>query len=140
VAIDAGAVARRRSDFWAALAQDEGRQWRCDCEDGLFVTLDEEHLADAVDALFDNVLTHTQPPAGCHIVVFRDGHNVCIRVDDEGPGLDPEALLRGRSGGGSTGLGLDIARRTAERAGGTIAVGRRDSGGSRVELRLPATR
>jgi signal transduction histidine kinase len=135
-AVDAGLVTRQRSDFWAALAHDEGRPWRCDCEDGLFVALDEEHLAAALDALLGNVLTHTEPPAGCSISAVRDGHDVRIRIDDHGPGLDPAALGRGRSGGGSTGLGLDIAQRTAERAGGSMTVGRYDRGG-RVELRLP---
>lgn len=136
--VDAGAVTRRRSDFWAALAHDEGRPWRCDCDDGLLVALDEEDLAAALDALLGNVLSHTDPPAGCRITVDSDGAQVRIRIDDEGPGLDPDKLARGHSGGGSTGLGLDIARRTAERAGGTMTVGRHDGGG-RVELRLPAT-
>lgn len=134
---DAGAVTRRRSDFWAALAHDEGRPWRCDCDDGLLVALDNEDLSAALDALLGNVLSHTEPPAGCRISVHKDGDEVRIRVDDDGPGLDPAALARGRSGGGSTGLGLDIARRTAERIGGTMTVGRHDGGG-RVELRLPA--
>jgi signal transduction histidine kinase len=138
--IDAGAVTRQRSDFWAALAHDEGRPWRCDCDDGLHVALDEEHLSAALDALLGNVLSHTDPPAGCRISAVRDGHEVRIRVDDDGPGLGPAALVRGRSGGGSTGLGLDIARRTAERIGGTMTVGRHDGGGGRVELRLPAAR
>jgi signal transduction histidine kinase len=32
------------------------------------------------------------------------------------------AIERGRSGGGSTGLGLDIARRTAEVSGGELRI------------------
>ena len=35
---------------------------------------------------------------------------------------DPGLLDRGRSGAGSTGLGLDIARRTAEASGGGLEV------------------
>ena len=41
---------------------------------------------------------------------------------DDGPGFDATAVERGRSGGGSTGLGLDIARRTAEASGGAMDV------------------
>ena len=43
-----------------------------------------------------------------------------MTVTDSGPGLPEEALERGRSGAGSTGLGLDIARRTAEASGGQL--------------------
>ena len=136
--VDAGRVTRERSDFWGALAQDEGRDWQWMREDdNLDVPLDEEHLTAALDALLGNVLSHTAAPAGCYISVFRDTDHVYIRIDDGGPGLDPAALTRGRSGGGSTGLGLDIVRRTAERAGGTLTIGRHQGGG-RVELRLPA--
>lgn len=138
--VDAGLVTRGRSDFWAALAQDEGRPWRCECEHGLFVTLEEERLGTALDALLGNVVTHTAPPGGCRISAVRDGADVRIRVDDDGSGLDPAALERGRSGGGSTGLGLDIVRRTAERAGGSVLVGRNEHGGGRVDMRLPAIR
>ena len=44
--------------------------------------------------------------------------------------------LRGQSSGGSTGLGLDIARRIAEASGGTLIVGRSASGGGSVTLGL----
>ncbi len=44
---------------------------------------------------------------------------------------------RGETGGGSTGLGLDIARRAAESAGGSLAVDRGPGGGARVCLDIP---
>lgn len=134
---DAARVTRERSEFWSALAHDEGRPWRCEStDDALFVPLDAERLVVVLDALLGNVLTHTEPPAGCHISVAGDHGEVRIRIDDDGPGFDPAATARGRSGGGSTGLGLDIARRTVEAAGGSLHIGGRDRGG-RVELRLP---
>jgi K+-sensing histidine kinase KdpD len=40
------------------------------------------------------------------------------------------------SGGGSTGLGLDIARRITETAGGTMTIGRSATGGGSVTLGL----
>jgi hypothetical protein len=54
-------------------------------------------------------------------------------VSDDGPGFgDVDPTPRGLSRGGSTGLGLDIARRIAEGSGGSLVVGRSASGGGAV--------
>jgi signal transduction histidine kinase len=58
-------------------------------------------------------------------------------VSDDGPGFPPGGpVRRGLSGAGSTGLGLDIARRLAEESGGTMTIGQSPSGGGRVALSL----
>ena len=50
-------------------------------------------------------------------------------VEDEGPGLaNDEVLRRGESKAGSSGLGLDIARRSAEASGGWLRLGSRNDG------------
>lgn len=135
---DAARVVAERSAFWSALAADERRPWTCAAPDHpLPVAVAEERLAAVLDALLGNVLTHTEPPAGCRIAVERSDGRVRIRIDDDGPGIPPDAARRGRSGGGSTGLGLDIARRTAENAGGSLLLGRSERGGGRVDLVLP---
>lgn len=135
---DAGRVVAERSAFWSALAADERRPWSCERPDErLPVAVDEERLGAVLDALLGNVLAHTEPPAGCRIAVERIDGRVRIRVDDDGPGIPPGAARRGRSGGGSTGLGLDIARRTAEGAGGSLHLATGDHGGGRVDLLLP---
>jgi signal transduction histidine kinase len=62
-----------------------------------------------------------------------------VDVADEGPGLPVTAVERGRSGGGSTGLGLDIARRTAENSGGRLRLASSPSGATlTLELGPPA--
>ena len=58
-------------------------------------------------------------------------------VADDGPGFPHAGLTeRGRSNGGSTGLGLDIARRIAEGSGGTLTIGQSASGGGSVTVGL----
>jgi len=68
----------------------------------------------------------------------RDGGGGRLVVSDTGPGLpDGTAILRrGVSGAGSTGLGLDIARRGAQQAGGRLTLSRSDRGGLDVVLEL----
>ena len=43
-------------------------------------------------------------------------------MSDTGPGTEPTSVERGSSRGGSTGLGLDIARRTAEASGAELRI------------------
>ena len=94
-------------------------------------------LEAAVDALIGNVFAHTPEGTPYSITCSSTVETVRLIVDDGGAGFGPEALERGRSGGGSTGLGLDIARRTAETSGGRFTVGESPLGGARVELELP---
>lgn len=140
-ACDLVAVARRRVAYWAALADDQGRAWSFDASiDELPVPLHAVDVEAALDALLGNVLTHTPDGTGFRVAVDRtvDGGALLV-VEDEGSGFPAgDVVARGASGAGSTGLGLDIVRRTAEAAGGSIGVGGGDAGGGRVEVRLPS--
>jgi signal transduction histidine kinase len=93
----------------------------------------------AVDALIGNVFAHTPEGSGYAVAVRRHDGTVELAVDDAGAGItDPDAALaRGVTRAGSTGLGLDIARRSAEAAGGSLAIERSPLGGARVRLILP---
>ncbi len=100
--------------------------------------VDAPSLGAALDVLVDNVFRHTPTGTGCLLEVTAAPLEVVVSVTDEGPGLADESLTgRGRSGAGSTGLGLDVAKRTAERAGGRLEVGAGPGGrGARVALAL----
>lgn len=121
---DATAVVVERAEFWTALAADEGRSLQIEWQaTPLPVRVPAADLAAAVDALLGNVFAHTPEGTGMLVDVrARDGGGASIAVSDEGPGLPEDAVERGRSGGGSTGLGLDIARRTAEASGGSMRI------------------
>lgn len=74
--------------------------------------------------------------------VVEDGTTLTLRVEDEGPGISPEArkrlfepLFTTRARG--TGLGLPLCRRIVRGHGGTIDVGDADGGGAVFEVVIP---
>ncbi len=135
---DLGPVVRARAAFWEPLAQDQGRPFEVSTPDAPApVGLAREDVADLVDVLLDNVFAHTPEGAAASVSVRVDGPTVRVVVADAGPGASSDALERGRSGTGSSGLGLDITRRIAEGAGGTVSLGHSDLGGLSVEVALP---
>jgi len=136
---DAADVIRARMRFWSALAADQRRSCEVIGTDRpVPVPLSRAELIAVVDALVGNVFRYT--PVGCAFAValrLVDG-NTCLIVEDAGPGIADAAtaLRRGASTGGSTGLGLDIARRAAEASGGAVRISRGTMGGARVWLRF----
>ena len=141
VRTDIAAVAADRAAFWGALADDDGRRWACSVtpHGPHRVRLAEADAAAAVDVLLGNVFAHTPDGTRYAVTVEAAEGRVRVAVDDAGPGIeDATAVLdRGSSAGGSTGLGLDIARATARAAGGELRVERADLGGARLVLDLP---
>ncbi|HYN57266.1 MAG TPA: HAMP domain-containing sensor histidine kinase [Motilibacterales bacterium] len=136
---DLCSVARERSAFWAVLAEDQDRTLVVDIPSApILVSAEGRDLGDALDALIGNVFSHTEDGVGFRVMVgAATGSVAWIEVSDEGAGIPSNAFLeRGLSVSGSTGLGLDIARRLAERSGGSIEIGASESGGARVRLNL----
>jgi signal transduction histidine kinase len=136
---DLCAVARERAAFWVVLAEDQDRALALDIPAGpLLVAAEARDLGDVMDALIGNVFSHTDEGVGFQVAVgVNDVPGAWLEVSDEGPGFASSAVLeRGLSDSGSTGLGLDIARRLAERSGGSIDIGSNATGGGRVRLNL----
>lgn len=137
---DAAKVVTERLHFWSALADEEGREVTSRLAPGpLPVRTSEQDLSTMLDALLGNVFAHT--PAGTAFCVelassdsrYRHVHghgeshgpeHVTLIVSDQGSGFDgSDPFARGNSGTSSTGLGLDIVRRTADASGGSVSVG-----------------
>jgi signal transduction histidine kinase len=135
---DLVAVVAERVAYWSALAEDTGRPVQRVLPTGTIpVRAAPEDLAAALDALLENVFTHTEDTVALRVEVGPGATGGWVAVDDAGPGFDPDVAARGVSVAG-TGLGLDIARRTAQTAGGGMRVERGPLGGARVRLDFPA--
>lgn len=115
---------------------------------GLAVLAEPVSLRRAVSNLLVNAGRHT--PAGTTVTVSasRLGHQVELRVEDDGPGMTEEERAaafdrfwrgdrsRGRPGG--TGLGLPICRSVFRGAGGDLLLQASPSGGLAAIATLPA--
>lgn len=98
--------------------------------------------------LIENALRHTPPGTHVHAALSRDGDEVVLTVEDDGPGIAEELrprlferFVRGRGdGGGGSGLGLSIVHAVALSHGGSVAIERASGGrsGARFVVRLPA--
>jgi signal transduction histidine kinase len=136
---DAAKVLTDRFGFWSALAEDQRRPCHLTGADQpVLVPVPRSDLAAATDALIGNIFKHTAEGTGFAITLHRGEGLVLVLVADAGPGIaDPGAALRrGSSGAGSTGLGLDIARRVAESTGGGLKIDTSALGGAQVQMRL----
>ena len=110
-----------------------------------------DRLARAINAIIDNAVSFSPPGGLVEIAVARVGDEVRIRIDDEGPGVPPEARQaifnrfhsvrpEGENFGRHSGLGLAIAQAIVNGHDGEIDVQDRDDApsGARFTIRLPA--
>jgi signal transduction histidine kinase len=115
--------------------------------DGLGTAGNLDHLR----RLFGNIIDNAVRYAHSRVLVTasQSADGIRIEIDDDGPGIpaaERERVFdrfvrldqsRERGGGGTTGLGLAIARDIALAHGGTITVADSLSGGARMIITLP---
>ena len=136
---DATTVVGERVAFWSALTEEQQRHSTVLVPDHpVLVRASAEDLAAAVDALLENVVAHTAEGTAFAVRLSAVEGGGRLVVSDEGPGLPADEPVRGRSDRGSSGLGLDIARRCAEATGGSMTLGAGASGGAEITLELRA--
>jgi two-component system sensor histidine kinase ChvG len=111
---------------------------------------DPSRLARVIENLIDNAISFSPPGGLVQIGATRAADEVVVRIDDEGPGVPPEAREvifkrfhsvrpEGEAFGRHSGLGLAIAKAIVEGHNGSIEVHDRDDGtsGARFLIRLP---
>ncbi|HRI98880.1 MAG TPA: HAMP domain-containing sensor histidine kinase, partial [Nocardioides sp.] len=136
-----GPVVAASVAYWQPLIEDQGREVHVAITTDLpEVRCSADDLRAAIDALVENSIAHTPDHTAIAVGAAAAGagpERVVIEVRDHGPGFATDAVSRGRSDRGSTGLGLDIARRCAQSSGGDLTVTRdEDWTVVRIELGL----
>ncbi|WP_406052362.1 HAMP domain-containing histidine kinase [Streptomyces virginiae] len=129
-------VVRRRTAFWAVLAEQQDRACSLDLtQEPTAVSLSDDDIAAVVDALIGNVFSHTPPGTAFAVRVARTAQAVELVVEDSGPGIpEPDRALSRGSSTGSSGLGLDIARRAAAVTGGSMRIAHAPRGGAHITV------
>jgi two-component system sensor histidine kinase KdpD len=111
------------------------------------VLVDPAQLTEAIGMGLENAGRYAPPGSEVRFTVTRDGDDAVFRVSDAGPGIAPQDRDRALEKFGrlprdsdvpGSGLGLYIARTLTDLNGGTLALGRSESGGTAFEIRLPA--
>ncbi len=129
---------RERFGFWLPLAEEQGRDVHLDIKvESAPVRLGEMRLRDSLDVVFENVFSHTPEGVGYTVSVASIGHGIRLEFVDDGPGIAVEAATERGVTTSSSGLGLDIARRAVEAAGGSLHTTNRPEGGARIVMQFP---
>ncbi|MBX8568278.1 HAMP domain-containing histidine kinase [Pseudomonas cichorii] len=124
---------------------DEPQNIRVQVQDNLQLQGWPDMLERAVDNLLRNALRFSPPGQPIDVQAVRVGNHVQLSVRDRGPGVAAEHLSQlgepfyrapGQTAPGH-GLGLPIAKRAAERHGGSLTLGNHPEGGFLATLEIP---
>ncbi|MFI2475740.1 sensor histidine kinase [Nocardia xishanensis] len=118
---------------WTHPFAEAGRTLMLTGDASLRAPITASRLREAVTVLIDNALMHGGGTCTVSVRTVRPGNAreplVCVEVADEGEGvrdeLAPHIFDRGFSAGGSTGVGLALARALIEADGGRLELQRR---------------
>lgn len=124
-------------------------------DDNVIVRAGKGVLEVIVENVFDNAISFAPAESTITVSLTRDRKNVTLRIDDEGPGIDPQKVehiferyfslrpakradeTRSERNLDHSGLGLWIVRRNVEALGGRVTAMNRITGGLSVQITLP---
>ena len=140
--VDVVQLAREVVDFLQPQAS--GASLALDVETAALPPLpaDEPKLRQVLVNLVLNAIQATPAGGTVRVVVGREDGDVCICVDDSGPGVPPAARHRifepfYTTKDAGTGLGLPLVHSIVQQHGGSITIETSPQGGARFHLRLP---
>jgi signal transduction histidine kinase len=136
-------IIEKNATFLASQADKQGYTIKRHFESDLpIIKADGDMLYQAFLNILINAMQAMEGGGNLEVRVKATDSRMQIAFDDEGPGI-PDNLLDKiwdpffTTKDIGTGLGLGIVRNIIESHGGTISIGRRDAGGSRVSVELP---
>jgi signal transduction histidine kinase len=112
--------------------------------DEMMVLADPERIGQVIRNLLNNAVRHTPKGTPIHIGAYHDESEVCIEVEDKGPGIDPQDRLRilekfGRGaavGSEGRGLGLYLSQRILHAHGTELSIASKPGEGACFSFRL----
>ena len=140
---DVGEIVRSVVELMRKQATQQGVELSLNVDDGLpTLSVDGQQVRQAVLNLVINGVQALPDGGRVDLSVARHGDRVRVRVEDDGSGLDEQALRQVfepffTTKDGGTGLGLSIAFQIADQHGGDLRVENRAEGGARFDLELP---
>lgn len=121
-------------------------------EELIFISVDATLIEQVLLNLLENAALHGETATEIALSVEAEKKNACIRVEDNGKGLPPEAIptlfdgIRKRTESAESdhrrhmGLGLSVCRAIVEAHGGSISAQNRPEGGACFTILLPLYR
>jgi signal transduction histidine kinase len=148
VTLDAAALTADTVRGATALASERGVLISHEAAGPVFARADRDRLVQLLLILIDNAVDHSPRGSTVTVRVRSAGGQAAIEVEDQGPGIPPEARERifepftrlhgtTRHGSGGTGLGLAIARRITDAMHGSITVTSPEGAGAKFTVTLP---
>ena len=130
------------------VAQEKGTEPTYRAEGTCTVLASRDEIHQVIYNLTDNAVKYAPPGSTVQLSLSRQGEQVVLTVEDNGPGIPAEDLpriferfyrvdkARSRAAGG-TGLGLAIVSDTVAKRGGTVEAANRPGGGAVFTVRWP---
>jgi len=142
--VDAAEIMRRAATLLEPLANQKNHTLEIFGE-SVFCRADSERLCQVLVILLDNAIRYTQEGGWIRLSAAREGAQVCIKVEDDGPGILNEykekvferfvRLDASRPSDGS-GLGLSIADQLTRQMHGTLTLTDTPEGGCSFRMHL----